>query len=231
MMDLQTPLSERELADLDELLLHRPGHAEDDIDSDRDEGIIDVSELDGFMTAIVSGPDMITPSQWLPLVWGEVEPIWDSIRAGERAIGLMMRHMNGIAGTLLECPDEFEPVFLERTVDGETQVVVDEWCSGYVQGMMLSADAWADEAPESYELLHPIFLFGSDRGWAIAEGLEESEREAVRALVAPAARAIHAFWLSRRTPHTIPASRAAKIGRNAPCPCGSGRKFKRCCSN
>jgi len=22
-----------------------------------------------------------------------------------------------------------------------------------------------------------------------------------------------------------------RIGRNAPCPCGSGRKYKRCCSN
>jgi len=22
---------------------------------------------------------------------------------------------------------------------------------------------------------------------------------------------------------------ASKVGRNAPCPCGSGRKFKRCC--
>jgi hypothetical protein len=23
----------------------------------------------------------------------------------------------------------------------------------------------------------------------------------------------------------------AKIGRNAPCPCGSGKKYKRCCQN
>jgi hypothetical protein len=27
------------------------------------------------------------------------------------------------------------------------------------------------------------------------------------------------------------APRASKIGRNDPCPCGSGRKFKRCCLN
>ena len=26
-----------------------------------------------------------------------------------------------------------------------------------------------------------------------------------------------------------PAKRAAKIGRNQPCPCGSGKKYKRCC--
>ena len=26
-----------------------------------------------------------------------------------------------------------------------------------------------------------------------------------------------------------PGMRAAKVGRNAPCPCGSGKKFKKCC--
>ena len=25
--------------------------------------------------------------------------------------------------------------------------------------------------------------------------------------------------------------RAAKVGRNAPCPCGSGKKFKKCCGS
>ena len=32
--------------------------------------------------------------------------------------------------------------------------------------------------------------------------------------------------------HTTEASeptRTAKVGRNAPCPCGSGKKYKRCC--
>jgi SWIM/SEC-C metal-binding protein len=26
-----------------------------------------------------------------------------------------------------------------------------------------------------------------------------------------------------------PADRSAKVGRNDPCPCGSGKKFKKCC--
>ncbi|WP_256326241.1 YecA family protein [Sphingomonas sp. NFR15] len=25
-------------------------------------------------------------------------------------------------------------------------------------------------------------------------------------------------------------ARAAKVGRNDPCPCGSGKKFKKCCA-
>jgi uncharacterized protein YecA (UPF0149 family) len=28
---------------------------------------------------------------------------------------------------------------------------------------------------------------------------------------------------------TAPLARRTKIGRNDPCPCGSGKKYKRCC--
>ena len=28
---------------------------------------------------------------------------------------------------------------------------------------------------------------------------------------------------------TLPPPAAAAVGRNSPCPCGSGRKFKKCC--
>ncbi len=30
---------------------------------------------------------------------------------------------------------------------------------------------------------------------------------------------------------SVPARRATKVGRNAPCPCGSGRKYKKCCGS
>jgi len=33
----------------------------------------------------------------------------------------------------------------------------------------------------------------------------------------------------RRTNDGVPVRRPVKVGRNEPCPCGSGRKWKRCC--
>jgi uncharacterized protein YecA (UPF0149 family) len=33
----------------------------------------------------------------------------------------------------------------------------------------------------------------------------------------------------RRTDDGVPVQRPVKIGRNEPCPCGSGKKWKRCC--
>jgi len=31
--------------------------------------------------------------------------------------------------------------------------------------------------------------------------------------------------------HAVPDGKAAKVGRNDPCPCGSGKKYKKCCLN
>ena len=44
-------------------------------------------------------------------------------------------------------------------------------------------------------------------------------------LIPQSVHAIDAFWKARR--HSP--RRATKTGRNDPCPCGSGRKYKRCC--
>ena len=71
MQNLFTSLTDQELDQLEDFLLDR---IDEDIDtSDMDEGIFDASTLDGFFTAIVSGPEMIQPSRWLPVVgkWGQ----------------------------------------------------------------------------------------------------------------------------------------------------------------
>src|SRR5262245_3009471 len=106
------PLDDQELHDLDAFLL---GRIDEDMDTeDQDEGILNVSELDGFFTALVSGPELPEPSTWLPAVWGEFEPDWKSKAEFEAIMVLMNRLLNCIAATLNEAPADFEPLFLEH---------------------------------------------------------------------------------------------------------------------
>ena len=37
-----------------------------------------LSGLDGFLTAVVIAPDRIPPSEWLPVIWGDEEPEFES---------------------------------------------------------------------------------------------------------------------------------------------------------
>ncbi len=53
------------------------------------------------------------------------------------------------------------------------------------------------------------------------DGNDAAVRERLGGYVAE----LHAYWQAKRqVVHTTP-----KVGRNDPCPCGSGKKHKKCC--
>ena len=233
MMDVSTPLNDEELDVLDAFLLDRIDEDavyEDDLE--KDEGILDISGLDGFFTALVSGPEVIVPSRWLPAVWGDYAPEWANQNDFEVIFSLLVRHMNGIAATLMEQPEDFEPLFMERVVEDKTYTIVDEWCEGYVRGMKLSEEAWAAGGLEMRVLLMPILSFTSETAWK-AHDLTDVEIERLHVAITSNVREVHAYWLARRETHVPtqkPVQRAGPgVGRNDPCPCGSGKKYKKCC--
>ncbi len=230
--DLSTPLSEEELFELDEALLNR--FDEDSEPLPGDEGIIDVTELDGLLTAVVSSPVMIMPSRWFPAVWGDYPPVFETTAEVERVTTLMIRHMNDIATTLMSYPEEFEPLFSYREVDNQEFTIVDEWCEGYMRGIKLALGLGATLDDATEELLIPIRAFTEAAAWPGHDLPEVAETERLQQSIAPNVRALHAYWLERRIePDPLisgPYHRdSPRVGRNDPCPCGSGKKFKKCC--
>jgi uncharacterized protein len=225
------PLSDEELERLQAILLDRVD--EKAVTDGKDEGVVDVSELDGFLTAVVSGPVTIVPSRWLPAVWGDFEPTWDSLDDYGACMSLLMRHMNNIAETLIEEPGAFEPMYREHVWEGETVVVVDEWCEGYMRAVGLAAEEWRAGEPEIKALLEPIRAFTEEANWPAHEIADREQAEKLRDAIAPNVRAIHAHWFARRAldAPSVPPLRpsTARVGRNDPCPCGSGKKYKKCC--
>jgi len=225
------PLDDEELDWIDQFLLDR---IDDETDTEgKNEGVLNVSELDGFLTALVSGPAVVPPSRWLPVVWGDFEPEWKNAKEFEAVFMLLIRHMNGIAAALMAQPDDFEPLFMERVVEGKTYTIVDEWCEGYVQGVKLTADQWGAGGLEMEVLLMPIRAFTSETDWRAHELSSDVEIENLHCAITCSVREIHAYWLARREAYassSVPVSRTEpSVGRNDPCPCGSGKKFKKCC--
>ena len=230
MKELFTSLSDEEYERLDRFLLERID--EDAETLDKDEGVLDISELDGLFTAIVSGPVTTAPSQWLPVVWGEFEPAWEDEKEFEEILSLMMRHMNAIASILMETPEEFEPLYLGREVEGNSYTIVDEWCEGYRRGVKLTQEYWDKGGEEMTVLLTPILAFTAETNWRGHE-FELEELEKIQQAIAPNVRKIHAYWLAGRAEYESvvrPVRRSEpRVGRNDPCPCGSGKKYKKCC--
>ena len=140
--------------------------------------------------------------------------------------------MNWIAAFLMEQPDDFEPMFEESVVDGKTYTIVDEWCEGYIRGVALASEQWQLDTMEMSILLAPIKAFQGEQAFVTDENFNEREIDNLRLAIAPNAREIHAFWLACRTqdsPTATVRGSEPKLGRNDPCFCGSGKKFKKCC--
>jgi uncharacterized protein len=190
--DLDTLLTEEELDFIDSFLLDR---IDDDLETlGMDEGVLCVSELDGFLTAIVSGPETLMPSRWLPAFWGDFPPAFDEPQDAERIMALFVRHMNGIARHLMEAPETFEPMFLSREWDGKTVLVVDEWCEGFMRGVALSRDAWGAGG----SIVRNHLAFCEAGGWTGHNPDDHADIEQRQLAIAPSVRAIHAYWLARR---------------------------------
>jgi uncharacterized protein len=233
----QEPLSAREIKQLDRFLLA----------DESPEETMDVSTLDGFFCSVLSGPKLIMPSEWMRWVWdmasGEQVREFRNEKEAQRILSLLMRHANDIADTLVHAPEAYEPLFFEHTVECGTVSVVDEWCCGYVKGISLDPAGWQpllDAQPDWFEVIH---LYGTERGRAKLKTLVDRHTDSTARhqeyvdQIAPAARRIHAYWLARRArtageeSHRSPQQpirKPSSPGRNEPCPCGSGKKFKRC---
>jgi uncharacterized protein len=100
MISLTAPLSEGEIAELDEFLMS---------DATPEE-CMDISTLDGFLTSLVIGPQLVPPSVWLKAIWGgETQPAFESSAQAQRVISLIMRRFNAISGMFDE-PPGFAPI-------------------------------------------------------------------------------------------------------------------------
>jgi uncharacterized protein len=225
-------VNDTDLERLDEFL------ASDDVP----ESAMDAATLEGFLTALAIGPRMAMPSAWLPWVWdfesGKQDVIFASTEQANEMIGLIMGWSNQIARTFQQHPERFEPVFRRSIAWGAS-----EWCEGFLKATQLFdagdwATLWTTDALQATTggrdsaLATPFLHLGDDAGMQLTD--EKADAQHWVDAIVPALLSINAHWVSQRTAQTGTLARGPvrrttpKVGRNDPCPCGSGKKYKHC---
>lgn len=199
-------------------------------------GAMSPMELDGYLTGIVVSPDLLLPSRWLDRIWGENEPTFDGLDQMQTVIAAVMDHYNAIIAALdagfkqIEAKKtaDYRPLYLAPS-GKPNHDVVRTWVRGFGKAMTLAPERWSSIAED--ERLQPLltpfigFLDVADPDFEPADNIDELLDEAATTIPRAAIilRKIAQF-------STAPAAgRRSKIGRNDPCPCGSGLKYKRCC--
>ncbi len=84
-----------------------------------------------------------------------------------RFMNLAFQHMADTAERLNEFPEQFEPLFGLREVDGSELTIVEEWCFGYMRGVALSD--WSTLPDSLKPALEAIALHGTEENFERVE--------------------------------------------------------------
>ena len=199
---------------------------------ERIEDTLPADAIQGLLAAVVSAPAPIPAERWRAWVLGENATFADDAERSE-VEGLLDRFLEATARQLNE-DDGFD--FVLYGEEGSEDEFAG-WCEGYLMGVELAEPGWAEAADDDQveEMLLPFFVLSGRWKEARAEAgepelTEREERELaedMREVLADTVLANRRYWFE----HNIPATHRRaepKVGRNDPCPCGSGRKYKNC---
>jgi uncharacterized protein len=198
---------------------------------ERADATMPLDMVQGLFAAIASAPAPVPTQKWLPEVLGEGHRF--ASEAEEKEItGLLASFAEDTKRQLNEA-EGFD--FILYGADDEEDLGA--WAEGYLVGVDLAEPPWDEEA-DSEDLDNMLFPFlaltGQAKQLALDAGEDwmSEEEEAtmlaqVRESLANHLIDVRHYWFEKSIP--LPVRREGpRIGRNDPCPCGSGKKYKAC---
>jgi uncharacterized protein len=188
--------------------------------------------IDGMFCGFIVGPGSAKLSDGLSMIWGPGEPPrYQSVVQEQYVTSLLTRHWNTIAQRFHGCYLH-TPVLGDLTDAGRAK----PWAVGFMVTVMQRSEEWLARRPGDGLVTTLI------TGLTVLAGREEvlsgkisSKQRATLIDMLPLMLArSYDLWHGQRDPLVRPRSFErvdAKIPRNAICPCGSAKKFKRCCGS
>ena len=186
-------------------------------------------EVQGFMMALLSGPDALNPTNWLPEILGE-ESLFDAKERTEieRLVMAMAADMR------MKLNEKILPdLWFYEDEAGNPDFYT--WCNAYLYALDIVPTDWfeAVDQEEFEDLFYPIMALGGiyddEENSEIILHLNEKELTQLESDLPHVLLDIYWYWQAIiNKPQTV-RREGEKVGRNDPCPCGSGKKYKACC--
>lgn len=217
---------------------------------ERPEGTMTYPQLAGFLFSVACAPEVIPPSEWMPIVFNDGDAGFETPREAEQVIEAMMALYNECGRQGTEEGEALPPgceILAPPLRNLEADAPLSRWARGFVTGSSWLEEIWDELTPDELDgelggILMILSFFASPKlAEAYLKDAKEGltiERMAETILpVFPDAttgyarmgRIFYQALMEEDTPEEKPPARP-KVGRNDPCPCGSGKKFKKCCA-
>ena len=186
-------------------------------------------EVQGFMMALLSGPDALNPTNWLPEILGD-ESLFDAKERTEieRLVMAMAADMR------MKLNEKILPdLWFYEDEAGNPDFYT--WCNAYLYALDIVPTDWfeAVDQEEFEDLFYPIMALGGiyddEENGEVILHLNEKELTQLESDLPHVLLDIYWYWQAIiNKPQTV-RREGEKVGRNDPCPCGSGKKYKACC--
>ena len=204
-----------------------------------------VTAIKGLMFAVANSPVTVPPDRWRALALATKSPQFASAEqeadVGHILFNLLEKNRHTINSGQEVLPEECRAEDVYSSNFSRLQ----EWAMGYGQGCEFLMDVWAEVlkhpkvAPMAESWSSCMMLLNV---WSRADSLLEKAKKkdgpdvnkmleampAVAREMAVMCHDIRKIW-QVSTAKPAPVS-VEKVGRNDSCPCGSGKKFKKCCN-
>jgi uncharacterized protein len=192
---------------------------------------IKVEYIHGYLTAVLCAPEMILPSTWVPVILEKDSdvPEFKTKAEAEKLTGALMEFYNEISRTLNN--GSFFPLYTidnKKISPGKAKI----WCKGFILGLNLwETDFASDE--DAMRLVLPVFFLADKKflkdtlKYDFKVNYTDEQLKEVRLAafddIPESIIKLHRYY------QQSPKITNVKPGRNEPCPCGSGKKYKKCC--
>ncbi|AXK57273.1 UPF0149 family protein [Pseudomonas protegens] len=161
-----------------------------------DHSVLNPCELDGYFTALVSGPAQVDIAEWFPGIWGGENPAWETPEQCRQFIDLCVRHINTLAVQLTQAPQAFKARFEHTEHQGQDLLLAEEWCFGYLRGVAVGN--WPEMPAPQVQALQLIIDCAEQDNFELPADLDLEQHRQQIAAIEPAARQLHAYWLAQR---------------------------------
>jgi uncharacterized protein len=221
--------------------------------SKRPEGTMTYPQLAGFLFAVCSAPELIRPSEWMPLIFDEQDAGYRDMDQANEVLQALMALYNWTNQGVEERQPALPPgcaVLDDAVANLESGSELCQWARGFAAGHGWLVEIWEDLVPDeldkelgailavlsffvSREVAEALFEEGGGETWnpdEMAASMLDLLPEAM-AGYAHMGRSIDEVLRAHGDDLPEPPATAVKIGRNQSCPCGSGLKYKNCCGS
>ena len=213
------------------------------------DGAMNVAELEGFLFGIALTPDVIFISEYMPEIFGNEEPIFESQEEMSLFVENLMKGFNDYIDAAEN--QKFKilvDVIKDEDLTDEYMAEISDWAKGLFSAFKMRPEIWFPnpedlKKPSKEKELYTYFLgiiFSAAYPDTLNEYLVQEDNVDKKLIYKPIPRAAEALKavgemllderkIKFKENLNKTQNKKEKIGRNDLCPCGSGKKYKKCC--